>query len=378
MLLLIFYLILALGFSFLCSILESVLLSITPSYVATLEREGHKAGEALRDLKQDVDKPLSAILSLNTIAHTVGAVGVGDQANALLGGGYAGIVGAVLTLAILVFSEIIPKSLGARYWKKLAPFAARFLPILIVILYPLVWMSKLITSTMGSSHGGPTLSREEFHALTNIVTEEGVFDEKETVMLRNLAKFSSLTAKDIMTPRTVIVGFDENATVHEALQDDENLRFSRLVVYEDDRDEVTGYVLKHDLLLKYAHGEGDTLLRDLKRPIVVLPTVVRVPDLLEQLLTKKEHLALLVGEYGGTAGIVTLEDVVETMLGLEIVDEVDAVEDMQALARQQWSKRAEGLGILPDSEVEEDEPPASEDDAGDEGDAAEKDEAEST
>lgn len=362
MLLLILYLILALGFSFLCSILESVLLSITPSYVATLEREGSPAGESLRKLKQDVDRPLSAILSLNTIAHTVGAVGVGDQANRMLGPGYAGIVGAVLTLAILVFSEIIPKSLGARYWKKLAPLAGRFLPWLIRLLYPLVWVSNLITSTMGSSHGGPTLSREEFHALTSIVTEEGIFDEKETVMLRNLSKFSSLTAKDIMTPRTVIVGFDEEATVTEALQDAENLRFSRLPVYEEDRDEVTGYVLKHDLLLRYAHGEGETQLRDLKRPIVVLPSIVRVPDLLEQLLTRKEHLALIVGEYGGTAGIVTLEDVVETMLGLEIVDEVDAVEDMQAMARQQWLKRAEGLGIVPDSEVDEVEPDKAEDD----------------
>lgn len=353
MALLVFYLCLALGFSFLCSILESVLLSITPSYVFALENEGSPFGAKLRELKEDVDRPLSAILSLNTVAHTVGAVGVGDQANQLLGGGYAGIVGGLMTLAVLVFSEIIPKSLGAQHWKKLAPFAARVLPWLIRILLPLVWLSNLITSLLGRSAHEPTLSREEFHALADLVAEEGVFDENETVMLRNLVKFNSLMAKDIMTPRTVIVGFEEEETVSDVMNDTANLRFSRLPVYEEDRDEITGYVLKHDLLLNYAHGNTDMPLKDLRRPISVIPSVARIPDVLEQLLTRKEHLALVVGEYGGTAGIVTLEDVVETMLGLEIVDEVDTVEDMQALARDQWLKRAEGLGIVPDSEVED-------------------------
>lgn len=346
-LILIGYLLLALGFSFLCSILEAALLCITPSFVAAELEEGTKLGERLEELKDDVDRPLAAILSLNTIAHTVGAAGVGAQSLKLFGNEYVAITSALLTLAILFLSEITPKTLGAVYWKRLTPFVAWLLPKMIIGLYPLVWTSQKITKVLAPNKEGPTLSREEFQALANIVVNEGIFQEQESLILRNLALFSTLRARDIMTPRTVLVGFREDETVSKALADEDRLRFSRFPIYEDDVDDITGYVLKHDMLLKVAHSEGDTQLMELKRELLVLPSLIRVPDLLESMLKNKEHMVLLVGEYGGTAGIVTLEDVVETMLGMEIVDEFDQVEDMQHLAREQWRKRASALGIVP-------------------------------
>jgi CBS domain containing-hemolysin-like protein len=350
-----FYLLLALGVSFLCSILEAVLLSITPSYIAALEQEGAKAGETLHALKTDIDRPLSAILSLNTIAHTIGAAGVGAQAQIVFGEAWITVVSAVLTFLILVFSEIIPKTLGANYWRKLGPVVARILPPLILSMYPLVLLSQLLAALLSRGEEEPTVSREEFSALADLVASEGIFDEKEALVLKNLMRFGALQAKDIMTPRTVLVAFDESTPVREFVEDESNLRFSRVLVYDGDLDDVTGYVLKHSALLEFAHENEEKPLGELKRDILVMPVFARVADVLEYMLQNKEHLVLLVGEYGDTAGIVTLEDVVETLLGLEIVDEVDLVEDMQALARDQWYQRAHRLGLVPPSEAEEDE-----------------------
>ncbi len=358
--LLIFYLLLALGVSFLCSILEAVLLSIRPAFVAAQLEEGTKLGERLHELKEDIDRPLSAILSLNTIAHTVGAAGVGAQSLAIFGDEYVAVTSGLLTLAILFLSEIVPKTLGAVYWKRLASAVAWFLPKMIVSLLPLVWMSQGLTKLLAPNKKGTTLSREEFQALANIVVNEGVFEEQESLILRNLARFSTLRAKDIMTPRTVLVGFDESVSVEEALADEDRLRFSRFPIYDEEVDDITGYVLKHDMLLKLAHGEGGDALKELRRDLLVLPAVIKVPDLLESMLKNKEHMVLLVDEYGGTSGIVSLEDVVETMLGMEIVDEFDKVEDMQHLAREQWKKRASALGLEPISEAYDDEPVAEE------------------
>ena len=341
-----FYLLLALGVSFLCSILEAVLLSISPSYIAALEREGNKAGASLNELKTDIDRPLAAILSLNTIAHTIGAAGVGAQAQVVFGEAWITAVSIVLTLLILVLSEIIPKTLGANYWRRLGPFVAKVLPPLILSMYPLVWMSKGLASLLSTKEKEPTVSREEFNALADLVAKEGVVDEKEAHVLKNLMRFGGLRAEDIMTPRTVLVAFDEQTPVSEIVGDESNLRFSRLLVYDGDLDNVSGYVLKHSMLLEMAKDSLDTPVVDLKRDILVVPAVTRVADVLEAMLHSKEHLVLLVGEYGGTAGIVTLEDVVETLLGMEIVDEVDVVEDMQALAREQWRERAEKLGLI--------------------------------
>jgi len=347
------YVAMTLGVSFVCSMLEAMLLSITPSYVGAMEQENPKLGKRLADLKRDIDRPLGAILALNTIANTVGAGGVGAQVLKIYGSAWVTAASLALTLAILYFSEIVPKTIGAQFWRQLAPIATRILPIMITITFPLVWPSKFLVRLLGKSDG-PLFSREEFSAMANMAAEGGMFHEKETVVLRNLGKFSSLSAKDIMTPRTVMVALDETTTVEEAMQDMAEQRFSRIPIYQGSIDEVTGFIHKHDLLLKFAHQERDVQLLEFKRPILVLPVVAKIPDILEQMLTRKEHLVLLVDEYGGTAGIATMEDVVETLLGMEILDEFDEVEDMRHFARQQWKRRARALGIITEDSVAED------------------------
>ena len=344
--LLIFYLTLAIGVSFLCSMLEAVLLSVSHSYIAIMERKGARTGVLLRKYKEDIDRPLSAILSLNTIAHTVGAAGVGAQAQLIFGDAYVAITSAVLTFLILVLSEIIPKTIGATYWRGLAPFAAKTLRILMILLYPFVLMSQFITKIISNEDEMPSFSREEFGAMADLGVEEGVFEEEESRIFKNLIRFSSLRIKDIMPPRTVVVGFKEELTVVEVSDNVEQLHFSRLPVYGEARDEVTGYVLKNDLLLMMARNETDTQLKEFKRDILIVPEMTPLQDFFERLMRKQEHIALAVDEYGGFAGVVTMEDLVETLLGMEIIDEVDTIEDMQKMARKKWVERAQRLGIV--------------------------------
>jgi len=344
--LLLVYVALALGVSFLCSIMEAVLLSVTPSYVAALEREGNTIGERLHQMKEDIDRPLSAILSLNTIAHTVGATGAGAQGAIVFGEAYAGVIAGVLTLLILVLSEIIPKTLGAVYWRTLAPAVVRTLVPTTILMWPLVKLSQSLTHLLSQDEDQAAFSREEFTAMAELGEEEGVFEEKESRILRNLFRFNSLRVKDVMTPRTVIFDLPEDKTIGEVVDEHDEFRFSRVPVYDDDPDEVTGYVLKDEILLRAAQEEHDVPLEDLSREILVVQETLPLPDLLERLLDRLEHIALVVDEYGGVAGVVTMEDVVETLLGLEIVDEADSVEDMQALARKQWFKRARELGMV--------------------------------
>ncbi|HLR26544.1 MAG TPA: hemolysin family protein [Fodinibius sp.] len=346
MTLLLFYLLLAIGVSFLCSLLEAVLLSISHSYIAILERKGSKSGKLLRGYKEDIDRPLSAILSLNTIAHTVGAAGVGAQAQIIFGESYVAVTSAVLTFLILVLSEIIPKTIGATYWRKLAPFSARTMRLLMMVLYPFVLMSQFITRIIADEEEMPSFSREEFGAMADLGVEEGVFEEEESRIFKNLIRFSSLRIKDIMTPRTVVVGFNESLTVGEVRDKIEQLHFSRLPVYGEARDEVTGYVLKNDLLLMVARDEMDRELKDFKRDILIVPEMTPLQDFFERLMKKQEHIAMVVDEYGGFAGVVTMEDLMETLLGMEIIDEVDTIEDMQKMARKRWVERAKRLGIV--------------------------------
>jgi len=350
--LLLFYVALALGVSFLCSIMEAVLLSVTPSYVAALEREGDPVGERLHALKEDIDRPLSAILSLNTIAHTVGATGAGAQGAVVFGEAYAGVIAGVLTLLILVFSEIIPKTLGAVYWRTIAPTAVRLLVPIIWSMWPLVKLSKGLTYLLSQDEDEAAFSREEFTAMAELGEEEGVFEEKESRILRNLFRFNSLRVKDVMTPRTVVFDLPEQKTIGEVVDEHEEFRFSRIPVYDDNLDDVTGYVLKDEMLLRAAQEEHDVPLGEIAREILVVRENLPLPDLLERLLDSLEHIALVIDEYGGVAGVVTMEDVVETLLGLEIVDEADSVEDMQALARKQWFKRARELGMVSDDALD--------------------------
>ena len=353
MTLLILYVLLAIGVSFLCSIMEAVLLSITPSYVAALEAEGSSTGPRLRALKNDIDRPLAAILTLNTFAHTLGAAGAGAQAVVVFGDAYIGAFSAVLTLLILVLSEIIPKTLGAVYWRQLAgPIAALIKP-LIWILYPLVWLSQQLTKLLARGEGEKEkqVNRAEFAALATLGAEEGVFNARESKILQSLLRFNELQARDVMTPRTVMVAFPASTPVGEVAG--RELRFSRLPVYEDNRDHVTGYVLRGDVLRAMAEDQDERPIGEIQRELLTVPESLPLPGLFERLLERQEHIALVVDEYGGTAGLATMEDVVETLLGMEIVDEADTVHDMQVLARERWAERARTLGLLDETSEEE-------------------------
>ncbi len=352
--LLLLYVAVALVASFLCSILEAVLLSITPSHLALLEQQNHPAADEARALKDDIDRPLASILSLNTIAHTVGAAGAGAQAVHVFGDAAVGIFSAGLTLAILIFTEIIPKTLGARYWKALTPLTVRVLRGLIIVMYPLVLLSRGVTHLISRGDDEPevSVSRDEFSALAHIGAEEGVFEQDESRILKSLFAFRLLRARDVMTPRTVMFSVQQDTTVATMMAAHPHLRFSRIPIYGQSRDDMAGYVLKDDLLLYAARGETDVEMRHFKRDFLVVPEGLALPQLFERLLDRGEHIALVVDEYGGVAGIVTMEDVVETLLGLEIVDEADADTDMQVLARERWRQRARALGLLED-EVEQ-------------------------
>lgn len=354
--LLIFYVALALGFSFICSVLEAVLLSITPTYIMGLEAKEDPAGAKLKEYKQNIDKPLAAILSLNTVAHTVGASGAGAQAQIVFQDTSVAVVGAILTLLILVISEIIPKTLGARHWKRLAPLTGKILGPLIILTYPLVLVSQGIAKLMGgSAHSGPAMSRAEFQALAHMGTRDGIFQEDESRVLSNLFKLEALKAEDVMTPRTVMMTLDEKMTVKEALEHPRLMRFSRIPLRQERLDHITGFVLRQDLLLASARDEHDKTLGEFVRPLIFLPGSTPLRSAFEELLKKQAHIALLVDEYGGTEGLVSMEDFVETLLGLEITDESDATDDLQVMARKQWQQRAERLGLLEDQVVEESE-----------------------
>ena len=348
--LLLSYILLALVFSFLCSVAEAVLLSLTPSYIAGLRDKKPKLAALLKRLKQDnVDQSLAAILTLNTIAHTVGAIGSGSKATVVFGSAWFGLFSAVMTLMILFLSEIIPKTIGAVYWRNLAGLTAQFVRGLIWALYPLIWVSEALTRLIARRKSAHVFSREEFIAMAGIGERAGKIDQHESRIIQNLFRFDSLTAGDIMTPRTVISGFPQGMSVAEALDAKPSVTFSRLPLYQADLDHITGFILRDDLLISKARDRGDVKLETLKREIKTVRGNMSLSNLLEFFLEKRQQIALVVDEYGGTKGLVTTEDVVETLLGMEIVDEMDKVEDMQTLARQQWAKRARALGLEVDA-----------------------------
>jgi CBS domain containing-hemolysin-like protein len=346
MVILFIYLALAIGVSFICSILEAVLLSVNPGFIAHLKTMHPGAGGALQKFKNDIDIPLSAILSLNTIAHTLGAAGVGAQAQRVFGSAYVGIISAVLTLLILVLSEIIPKTLGATYWRALAVFAARALQIMIAVMYPFVILSRMITNLLSAKNGDKAFSREELSAQVELGAEQGVLERSESRIFKNMIRFNSLCAKDIMTPRTVIIAYPEKTQSGQIADDIKNVPVSRIPLYGKSKDHLTGYMLKTDLLLSIAQHNNNKQLIAFKREILILPDVVELSVLFERLLERQEHIAALIDEYGALSGIVTQEDIVETILGMEIVDEQDSVTDMQAFARKRWNERARRLGLI--------------------------------
>lgn len=357
--LLIFYALISIVFSFICSILEAVLLSVTPTFINVKKQEGRGYADDLERLKKDVDKPLIAILTLNTIAHTVGAILVGVQAEAVFGDGdnEIMIVSAVMTFLILVLSEIIPKTIGATYWKTLAYISTKALNVLIFPLKwtGILWLLQLTTKLIGGTGHGSVLSRESFMAMTDIAHKEGVFQESESKVIKNLLTFKEVLAKDIMTPRTIMKTESEDMTVEEFFNKNTELKFSRIPVYKGSPDNITGLVLKDEVYKEMAFDNNSKKLSEVKREIIVVSRNIPIPKLFEKLIESKNHLAMVVDEYGSVSGLVTQEDVIETLLGLEIMDESDNVEDLQLLARKNWELRARRLGVIDeDFEKEED------------------------
>ncbi|NNE08097.1 MAG: HlyC/CorC family transporter [Gemmatimonadetes bacterium] len=342
--LLVTFVVLALLFSFLCSIAEAALLSITPSFVAGLQEQAPERAALIKRLKHDqVDRSLAAILTLNTIAHTVGAIGSGAKATLVFGSAWFGLFSAIMTLAILFLSEIIPKTLGAVHWRRLAYPTALFVKGLITVLYPLIWISERLTRAVSGGKSAHVFNREEFLAMSEVGQRAGKIDDQELWIMRHLFRLRSMTAEDVMTPRTVIVGFPEDATVAHGVELDPP--YSRLPIYRNSFDEVTGFVLKDDFLRLQAEGKSDTPLHELKRPVLRVPWSVTLSVLLQRFLDQGEHIAVVIDEHGGTDGIVTLEDVLETLLGTEIMDEADTAADLRAVARGKFVKRAEELGF---------------------------------
>lgn len=350
MALLIFYAAISIFFSFLCSILEAVLLSITPTFINVKKQEGKKFAAALAQLKKDIDNPLIAILTLNTVAHTVGAILVGMQAEKMYGSGNnaVAIVSAVMTILILVVSEIIPKTIGATYRRQLAGFSTSAIQVLVFLLKwtGILWVLKLTTRIIGKSSHMAMVSREDFTAMTAIAEEEGVFEESESKVIRNLLSFNEVLAKDIMTPRTVIKTVPEEMTIQDFYNQNQELRFSRIPVYHQQPDNITGLILKTEVLEALVKGNGTKKLSEIRRPILITKRSLPIPKLFEELIKSKNHLALVVDEFGAVSGLATMEDVIETLLGLEIMDESDVVADLQQLARKNWEKRAKDLGLL--------------------------------
>jgi CBS domain containing-hemolysin-like protein len=339
MFLLFAYLFLALFVSFLCSIMESVLLSTNRSFLIVKKEHGHKWANSFLKYKEEIDQPLSAILSLNTVAHTIGAAGVGAQAVEVFGEAYFGVVSAILTLLILVVTEIIPKTLGARYWKQLTKVSYHILKIMIFMTYPLVVMSSAITNLLSSNKDEKSTSREEIAALASIGNKEGLFSEKENKMIQNILRLKNISVQEIMTPRVVVVIEQETVTLQEFLRQEHPNKFSRIPIYSNTEDEVTGYVFRQELLEKLAEDHHHLQLKELRRNITIVSKEMPLFTLWEKLLENGEHIALIIGEYGGMEGVVTMEDILETILGLEIVDEKDTVTDMQKHAKELWNKR---------------------------------------
>ncbi|MGB5942259.1 MAG: hemolysin family protein [Leeuwenhoekiella sp.] len=360
MALLIAYALISIFFSFLCSILEAVLLSITPSFIRIKTKEGKHYAKTLANFKKDIDKPLIAILTLNTIAHTVGAILVGDQAGnmavesgwevSFLGINFVGMVSAVMTLLILVLSEIIPKTIGATYWKSLGNFTAKSLKIILVVLKytGILWLLMQVTKLVGKSAHVSTMSLEEFMALTDAAEQEGVIEDNETLVIKNLLLFKSVKAKDVMTPFPVVTTEDESVTLKEFHKEHKNLKFSRIPVYEGKSHNITGFILKDDVLEEIVEENGEKTLADLRRDLPVIPADKPIPELFDVFLKERGHISLVTDEFGNTIGIVTMEDIIETLLGLEIMDESDTVEDMQIQARKNWERRAKRMGITLD------------------------------
>ncbi|BDY06353.1 hemolysin family protein [Ferrimonas sp. YFM] len=343
MILLVSYILAAIGVSFVCSVFEAALLSVTPSYIANLKKSNPKAAARLEKQKEDVEAPLVAILTLNTIAHTAGAAGAGAQAAKVFGDDLLGLFSAVLTLAILFFSEIIPKTLGANYWRSLAPSVSLALNWMVTLTKPLVWLSLKVTRLMGKGEQGQYI-RAEMSAMADIGHQSGELEEKESNILKQLLSAREVPVTAVMTPRTVIHAVSQHMSLADFVREQSEARFTRIPVHDEERDDIVGYVHRNEVMLA-ERSNPDKALRTLKRPILALPEGTKLMAVFEQLLKRRVQIAIVVDEYGSVLGLVTMEDIIESLLGLEIVEFSDPAADMQDVARKLWEQRKKQRGI---------------------------------
>ena len=330
------YLFGALAISFLCSVLEAVLLSTPVSFISMKESQGAKGAALLMRYKMNVDRPVAAILTLNTLAHTIGAAGVGAEAVKVFGEAYFGIISAILTLLILVLSEIIPKTIGASYWRMLALPAARIIRVMIAVTYPLVRLSELLTRCFSPRIQPLTVSREEVAAMVSVGTHEGVIASEENKIIQNFLKIAGARAEEVMTPYVVVASVSADTTMQGFYADTALASFSRIPVHKGERGRICGYVRRAHVLEMLAQGKDDMKVTEITRPVLYFTEETKVSDIWQRMLEKKEHLSVITDEYGSMRGIVTMEDVLETMLGVEIVDEADTIPDLQAHARSHF------------------------------------------
>ena len=333
------YFFLAVTISFICSLLEAVILSLTHAHVAVMIKKGNRSGQILKRLKEKIDHPLAAILTLNTVANTVGAAGVGAQALAVFGSKWVAIFSGLLTFCILVFSEIIPKTLGAVFWKQLAPTAAYLIRGMIFITYPLVIAFETLGRLIASRDKQVKITREEMIVAAEMGRAEGELGDREKSVIKNLLRLHNIFVRDILTPRSVLFALPKDQTVGQAVKENPQMPFSRIPVFGRDLDDIAGLVRRYEIREAFTRGMHGQLLEELANPIHAVPKSKSVADVLDEFIQRREHLFLVVDEYGGTDGVISLEDAIETLLGVEIVDELDSVEDMRKFAREQWEKR---------------------------------------
>ena len=335
-----FYFFLALGVSFLCSLLESIILSITHSHVAVLAKTGSKASRLLENMKENINKPLAAILTVNTVANVVGAAGVGAQAMKLFGSEWVAILTGLLTLCILIFSEIIPKTLVTVYLRPLAGPAVHMITVLIYMTYPFVFLSNYFSKIFASENHQQKVSRQEVVAMAEMGEDEGSIREKESDIIENLFNLNDVVAEDVMTPRSVIFALQKDSTVGDVVGEHTPIAFSRIPIFDKDMDDILGFVHRYDLVNKQAEDQFHIKMKDILEPIHTVKQEDSIASILDEFVRRRQQIFMVIDEFGTTTGLITLEDAIETLLGVEIVDEHDSVVDMRKLATEKFrSKR---------------------------------------
>ena len=335
-----FYFFLALGVSFLCSLLESIILSITHSHVAVLAKTGSKSSRLLENMKENINKPLAAILTVNTVANVVGAAGVGAQAMKLFGSEWVAILSGLLTLCILIFSEIIPKTLGTVYWRPLAGPAVYMIRGLIYLTYPFVFLSNYFSKIFASENHQQKVSRQEVVAMAEMGEDEGSIREKESDIIENLFNLNDVVAEDVMTPRSVVFALQKDSTVGDVVGEHTPIAFSRIPIFDKDMDDILGFIHRYDLVNKQAEDQFHIKMKDILEPIHTVKQEDSIASILDEFVRRRQQIFMVIDEFGTTTGLITLEDAIETLLGVEIVDEHDSVVDMRKLATEKFcSKR---------------------------------------